>query len=144
MKQIAKLYLKKANVKKTKQKQTRIKKKRLIWMLKARNWYGNLRNFQLNYLIEFNLYIDIILIVHMSCKAADESILLYGCTTWTLTKFMNRKLYSNCTRILQTVLNLSWRQHPTKQQLYGHRPPILKTIQTRRGRHAGDCWWSNS
>ena len=36
----------------------------------------------------------------------------------------------------------SWRQHPTKHQLYGHLPPITKTIQVRRTRHAGHCWRS--
>ena len=36
----------------------------------------------------------------------------------------------------------SWRQHPTKQQLYGHLPPITKTIQIRRTRYAGHCWRS--
>ena len=40
---------------------------------------------------------------------------------------------------LQTILNKSWGQHPTKQQLYGHRPPITKTIQVRRTRHVGHC-----
>ena len=36
----------------------------------------------------------------------------------------------------------SWRQHPTRHQLYGHLPPITKTIQVRRARHAGHCWGS--
>ena len=36
----------------------------------------------------------------------------------------------------------SWRQHPTRHQLYGHLPPITKTIQVRRTRHAGHCWRS--
>ena len=36
----------------------------------------------------------------------------------------------------------SWRQHPIKQQLYDHQPPITKTIQVRRTRHAGHCWRS--
>ena len=35
-----------------------------------------------------------------------------------------------------------WRQHPTRHQLYGHLPPITKTIQVRRTRHAGHCWRS--
>ena len=39
-------------------------------------------------------------------------------------------------------VNKSWRQHPTRQQLYGHLPPITKTIQFRRTRHAGHCWRS--
>ena len=57
------------------------------------------------------------------------SILLYGCTTWTLTKQMEKKLDGNYTRMLRAILNKSWNQHPTKQQLYGHLPPITKTIQ---------------
>ena len=40
------------------------------------------------------------------------------------------------------ILNKSWRQHPTRHQLYGHLPPITKTIQVRRTRHAGHCWRS--
>ena len=70
------------------------------------------------------------------------SILLYGCTTWTLTKRMEKKLDGNYTRMLRAILNLSWRQHPTKQQLYGHLLLITKTIQVRRTRHAGHCWRS--
>ena len=31
---------------------------------------------------------------------------------------------------------------PTRLQLYGHLPPITKTIQVRRTRHAGHCWRS--
>ena len=70
------------------------------------------------------------------------SILLYGGTTWTLTKRMEKKLDSNYTRMLQTILNKSWRQHPTKHQLYGHLPPNTKNIKVRQTRHAGHCWRS--
>ena len=73
---------------------------------------------------------------------AVVSILLYGCTTWTLTKRLERRLDGNYTRMLRAVLNKSWRQHPTRLQLYGHLPPITKTIQVRRTRHAGHCWRS--
>ena len=75
-------------------------------------------------------------------QAAVTSILLYGCTTWTLTKRLEKKLDGNYTRILRAILNKSWRQHPTRHQLYGHLPPITKTIQLRRARHAGHCWRS--
>ena len=75
-------------------------------------------------------------------QAAVVSILLYGCTTWMLTKRMEKKLDGKYTRMLQAILNKSWRQHPTKQQLYGHLPPITKTIKVRRTRHAGHCWRS--
>ena len=33
-------------------------------------------------------------------------------------------------------------QHSTRHQVYGHLPPITKTIQPRRTRHAGHCWRS--
>ena len=75
-------------------------------------------------------------------QAAVESILLYGCTTWTLTKRLKKKLDCNYTRMLRAILNKSWRQHPTGHQLYGHLPPITKTIQVRRTRHEGHCWRS--
>ena len=42
----------------------------------------------------------------------------------------------------RAILNKSWRQHPTRHQLYGHLPPITKTIQVKRTRHAGHCWRS--
>ena len=75
-------------------------------------------------------------------QAAVVSILLYGCTTWTLTKRLEKKLYDNYTRMLRAILKKSWQQHPTRHQLYGHLPPTTKTIQTRRTRHAGHCWRS--
>ena len=75
-------------------------------------------------------------------QAAVVSILLYGCTTWTLTKRLKKKLDGNYTRMLRAILNKSWQQHPTRHQLYGHLPPITKTIQVRRARHAGHCWRS--
>ena len=75
-------------------------------------------------------------------QAAVVSILLYGCTTWTLTKRLEKKLDGSYTRILRAILNKSWQQHPTRHQLYSHLPPITKTIQARRTRHAGHCWRS--
>ena len=75
-------------------------------------------------------------------QAAVVSILLYGCTTWMLTKRLEKKLDRNYTRMLRAILNKSWQQHPTRRQLYGHLPPITKTIQARRTRHAGHCWRS--
>ena len=57
---------------------------------------------------------------------------------FTLTKRL-KKLYSNYTRMLRAILNKSWRQHPTRHQLYGQLPPITKAIQVRRTRLAGHC-----
>ena len=47
---------------------------------------------------------------------------------------MEKKLDGNYTRMLRAILNKSWRQHTTKQQLYGHLPPITKTIKISHGR----------
>ena len=54
------------------------------------------------------------------CQEAVVSILLHGCTTWTLLNGLGKKLDGNYTRMLRAILNKSWRQDPTKQQLYGH------------------------
>ena len=69
-------------------------------------------------------------------------LIYFGCTAWTLRKRLEKKLDGNYTRMLRAILNKSWRQHPTRQQLYGHLPPITKTIQVRQNRHAGHCWRS--
>ena len=52
------------------------------------------------------------------------------------------KLDGNYTRMLRVILNESWRQQPTKQQLYSNLPPIMKTIKIRWTRHVGHCWRS--
>ena len=77
-------------------------------------------------------------------QAAVVSILLYGCTTWTVNKRLKKKLDGNYTKMLRAILNKSWRQHPTRHQLYGHVPPITKTIQVRRTRHAGEARTNSS
>ena len=79
---------------------------------------------------------------HSFFQVAVVSILLYGCTTWTLTKRLEKKLDGNYTRMLRAILNKSWRQNSTRHQLYGQLPPITKTIQVRRTRHARHCWRS--
>ena len=81
-------------------------------------------------------------IKHSFFKAAVVSILLYGCTTWTLTKRLEKKINRNYSRMMRAILHKSWRQHPTKHQLYGHLPLIKNTIQVRWTRHAGHCWRS--
>ena len=79
---------------------------------------------------------------HSFFQAGIVLILLYGCTTWMLTKRLGKRLDSNYTRMLRAILNRSWRQHPTKQQLYSYLPPITKTVQIRQTRHVGPCWRS--
>ena len=75
-------------------------------------------------------------------QAAVTSILLYGCTTWTLTKRLEKKLDGNYTRMLRAILNKSWRQHPTRHQLYGHLPLSRKLFQLDEPDMQGHCWRS--
>ena len=68
-------------------------------------------------------------------------MLLIAFSVYLQTKRMGggRKLDGNYTRMQQAIMNKSWRQHPTKQQLYDHLPPITKTIKVRRTRYVGHC-----
>ena len=66
---------------------------------------------------------------------------LIVCTSYHMdtNKTHGEKPNGNYTRMLHAILNKSWNQHPTKQQLDGHLPPLSKTISTRHARH---CWRS--
>ena len=75
-------------------------------------------------------------------QPAVVSILRCECTIWMLNKRLVKKLDGNYTRMLRAILNKSWRQHSTRHQLYGHLPPITKTILARRTSHAGHSWRS--
>ena len=68
--------------------------------------------------------------VHKSTSLMSSSLLLQQCPACLvrLTKRLEKKLDGNYTRMLRAILNKSWRQHPTRHQLYGHLPPITKTI----------------
>ena len=81
---------------------------------------------------EINPYVDK---RRLQTQSSVVSILLYGCTTWTLTKRLEKKLDGNYTRMLRAIFNKSWRQHLTRHQQHGHLLPITKTIQVRRTRH---------
>ena len=70
-------------------------------------------------------------------QAAVVSILLYGCTTWTLTKRLEKKLDGNYTRMLRAILNKSVATTPHETPTV--RPPTShhenytgETSQTRR------------
>ena len=95
--------------------------------------------FSLSLSLSLYIYICVCVCVH---QAAVVSILLYGCTTWTLTKRLEKELDGNYTRMLRAILNKSWQQHPRRHQLYGHLLPIMKIIQAGRTRHAGQSWRS--
>ena len=44
-----------------------------------------------------------------------ESVLLYGCETWTLTKTLLKQLDGTYTRILRMILNVHWSQKVTNE-----------------------------
>ena len=63
-------------------------------------------------------------------QAAVVSILLYGCTTWTLTKRLEKKLDGNYTKMLRAILNKSWRQHP-------HKAPTVRPLASHHENYIG-------
>ena len=73
-------------------------------------------------------------------RACVESILVYNSETWTLTKVMEIKIDGLYTKLLRRVLNVSWRDHVSNQELYGNLPSLSSTIRQRRLRFVGHCF----
>ena len=71
--------------------------------------------------------------------ATVESVLLYGCETWTLTQKLEKQLDGMYTRMLRMALNISWQSHTTNKDLYGDLPKLSQKIAERRLRLAGYC-----
>ena len=90
------------------------------------------------------MYIKILFQLCLKDKKKNLSIYLSMSLSVCLSvsQRLEKKPDGNYTRMLRAILNKSWQQHPTRHQLYGHLPPIRKTIQVRRTRHAGHCWRS--
>ena len=72
-------------------------------------------------------------------RSAIESILLYGCITWTLTSNLENKIDGAYTRMLRAALNASWRVHVTNKGLYDR-----VSIREQRLRFIGYYWRSKS
>ena len=53
--------------------------------------------------------------------ATVESVLLYGCETWTITARIRKALDGCYTRMLsaESALNVDWKTHMTNEELYG-------------------------
>ena len=68
-----------------------------------------------------------------------EPILLYGSETWTLSAKQQHRLDGCYTRLLRRVLNLSWRDHPTLEMIYGDLPSVSVLVRKRRVQFAGHC-----
>ena len=84
-----------------------------------------------------------LLIIFPPCKAnsPDFQPYIYGISLLLPISVLDQFLFI-LDLPLRAILNKSWQQHPTRHQLYGHLPPIPKTIQVRRTRHAGYHWRS--
>ena len=68
-----------------------------------------------------------------------ESVLLYNSETWALTPALTKSLDGAYTRMLRMVLNISWKQHVTYEELYGDLPKLSCKIKERRLRLARHC-----
>ena len=54
---------------------------------------------------------------------------MYGASAWSLTKSLESKLDGTYNRMLRAILNIFWRQHPTKVQLHGPIPGISTILR---------------
>ena len=72
-------------------------------------------------------------------RVTIEPILLYGSETWTLSARQHRRLDGCYTRLLRRVLNLSWKSHPSLNDIYGDLPRISSLVRKRRVQFAGHC-----
>lgn len=77
-------------------------------------------------------------------RATTETILLYGSSTWTLTKQEEKALDGTYTRMLRKVLNIKWNQKINNASLYGSLDKISNTIRSRRLKLAGHVFRDKS
>ena len=68
-----------------------------------------------------------------------ESVLLYGCESWTLTTALTKRLDGVYTRLLRFALSISWKDKVRNTTLYGKLPKLSEKIRARRLRLAGHC-----
>ena len=72
--------------------------------------------------------------------ATIESILLYGCESWTLTEALEKSLDGTYTRMLRKAQNIHWSSHTPNEILYGKLPKVSDKIASRRMQLAGHCF----
>ena len=90
------------------------------------------------YIYAFPVYISSVIYLSIYLSISSLSIHLSLSLFLSLSLSIYIYIYIH-TRMLRAILNkFSW-QHPKRHQLYGHLPPITKTIQVRRTIHAGHC-----
>ena len=72
-------------------------------------------------------------------EASVETVLLYGCESWTLKAAVQKSLDGCYTRMLRKVLNVDPSAHTRNEDLYRERPRLSSRIAERRMRLAGHC-----
>jgi len=77
-------------------------------------------------------------------RATTETILLYGSSTWTLTKQEQKALDGTYTRMLRKVLNINWSERISNDTLYGSLSRVSETIRSRRMKLAGHVFRDKS
>ena len=73
-------------------------------------------------------------------SATVESVLLYGCESWTVTEKLEKMLNGYYTQLLRCTLNISWKDHVTNEELYDNIPKISQKIQKWRLNLVGHCY----
>ena len=72
-------------------------------------------------------------------EATVESVLLYGCESWTLKAAVQKSLDGCYTRMLRMVLSVDPSAHISNADLYSGMPRLSSKIAARRMRLAGHC-----
>ena len=72
-------------------------------------------------------------------RVTIEPVLLYDSETWTHSTKQQRRLDGCYTRLLRRVQNLSWRNHPTLEDIYDALTRISSTVKKRRVQFSGHC-----
>ena len=73
-------------------------------------------------------------------RATVESVLLYGAESWTLTSKMSERLDGIYTKMLRSVLGVTWKEHKTNKELYGKLDKITDSLRIRRLKFIGHNW----
>jgi len=68
-----------------------------------------------------------------------QSVLLYSCETWSLTKTLEKQLNGARNRLLRYALNISWKEKLPNSIVFEGVIPISEIVRSRRVRFAGHC-----
>ena len=71
--------------------------------------------------------------------AAIESILLYGCESWTVTPKIESMLNGTYTKMLRKATNVKWWERKTNAEVYKELPLLGNKIAARRIKLSSNC-----